>query len=128
MARPKPDAQKVAVAVREFALAMPGAWQDTPWEEDHVAKVGKKIFVFMGDASNPTPGITVKLPESQGQALGLDCVVPSGYGLGRAGWVTIDLAGRDRPSLEVLCDWVEESYRAIAPKKLIKELDAAHED
>ncbi len=55
MARPKPDAKKVAVAIREFALDMPGAWEDTPWEEDQVAKVGKKIFVFMGHLSDPTP-------------------------------------------------------------------------
>jgi predicted DNA-binding protein (MmcQ/YjbR family) len=127
MAKPKPDAQRVAVAIREFALAMPGAWVDTPWEEDHVAKVGKKIFVFMGLESDVTPKICVKLPESNGQALGLDSATPAGYGLGRSGWVVIELTGRDRPSLEVLCDWVEESYRSIAPKKLIAELDAAHE-
>ena len=91
-------------------------------------KVGKKIFVFMGHKSDPTPNVCVKLPESNGQALGLECATPAGYGLGRSGWVVIELAGRDRPSLEVLCDWVEESYRAIAPKKLVKELDDAHED
>ena len=128
MARPKPDANKVAIAIREFALGLPGAWEDTPWEEDQVAKVGKKIFVFMGHLSDPTPSIAVKLPESHGQALGLECATPSGYGLGRAGWVSIGLAGRDRPSLEVLCDWVEESYRTIAPKKLIAELDAADDE
>jgi hypothetical protein len=28
------------------------------------------------------------------------------------------------PSLEQLKDWIDESYRAQAPKKLVKELDS----
>jgi predicted DNA-binding protein (MmcQ/YjbR family) len=123
-ARKKSDAKKVHSAIRKFALDLPGAWEDTPWEEDHVAKVGKKIFVFMGSTDSPTPGIAVKLPDSKDQALGLECATPSGYGLGKAGWVNIQLTAPDRPSADVLCDWVEESYRAIAPKKMIAELDA----
>ena len=35
----------------EYALAKPGAWADRPWEGDHVAKVGEKIFCFLGEAS-----------------------------------------------------------------------------
>ena len=35
----------------EYALAKPGAWADQPWEGDHVAKVGEKIFCFLGEAS-----------------------------------------------------------------------------
>ena len=31
-------------------LAKPGAWQDEPWEGDVVAKVGDKIFAFLGRA------------------------------------------------------------------------------
>ena len=34
--------------VREFALGMPGAIEDFPWGES-VAKVNKKVFVFLGD-------------------------------------------------------------------------------
>ena len=50
---------------------------------------------------------------------------PRVTGRGGGGWVSIDLAAGDRPSADVLCDWVEESYRAIAPKKLVKQLDEA---
>ena len=32
----------------EYCLAKPGAWQDEPWEGDVVAKVGDKIFAFLG--------------------------------------------------------------------------------
>ena len=34
--------------VSAYALAKPGAWADQPWEGDHVAKVGDKIFAFLG--------------------------------------------------------------------------------
>ena len=78
----------------------------------------------MGHVDPDRPGVSVKLPDSKEQALGLESATPTGYGLGRAGWVSIDLAAGDRPSADVLCDSVEESYRAIAPKKLIAELDA----
>jgi predicted DNA-binding protein (MmcQ/YjbR family) len=53
--------------------------------------------------------------------------MPTGYGLGKAGWVTIPVVGLGDDDAEVLHDFVEESYRTIAPKKLIKELDAQNE-
>jgi hypothetical protein len=38
--------------------------------------------------------------------------------------VTVDVGAADCPPVEVLLDWVEESYRTIAPKALVRELDA----
>ena len=40
-----------------FALGFPEAWQDTPWDGDVVAKVGKKIFVFFGTGEVPSVGV-----------------------------------------------------------------------
>jgi predicted DNA-binding protein (MmcQ/YjbR family) len=107
-------------AVREFALGLPGAWEDHPWG-DTVVKVGRKIFVFLGDGSD-RGGYSVKLRESQEQALAAPGASATGYGLGKAGWVSIPFSGRS-PAIGLLRDWVEESYRLIAPKKLVKELD-----
>jgi predicted DNA-binding protein (MmcQ/YjbR family) len=119
------DLARTAAALREFALRLPGAWEDFPWEDDRVAKVGKKVFAFLGTAEpGDDYGIALKLPESAEQALSLTCCEPAGYGLGRASWVTIKVAAEDCPPLEVLLDWVEESYRTIAPKTLVRELDA----
>jgi predicted DNA-binding protein (MmcQ/YjbR family) len=103
-----------------FALAFPGAWSDTPWEGDIVAKVAKKIFVFFGETS-----ISIKLPESADQALAAPGATPTSYGLGKSGWVTVPFTGKGAPELGVVEDWIEESYRAVAPKKLIKDLDAS---
>jgi predicted DNA-binding protein (MmcQ/YjbR family) len=119
------DVGGTVAAVREFALGLPGAWEDFPWEDDRTAKVGKKVFAFLGWAEpRADQGISLKLPESAEQALTLGCCEPTGYGLGRANWVTIRLGATDCPPLDVLLDWVEESYRAIAPKTLVRELDA----
>ncbi|MDN0198638.1 MmcQ/YjbR family DNA-binding protein [Streptomyces sp. S.PNR 29] len=111
--------------VREFALGLPGAVEEFPWGES-VAKVNKKVFVFLGvdDGSHPL-GVTVKLKEASAHAHALSCpgAAPAGYGLGKSGWVSIPLQEKGAPAAELLCDWVEESYRTIAPKRLTAELD-----
>jgi predicted DNA-binding protein (MmcQ/YjbR family) len=103
-----------------FALGFPEAWQDMPWDGDVVAKVGKKIFVFFGTGDDPSVG--VKLPQSAEQALLSDAVTPMGYGLGKWGWVVVRIDGPDAPEQGVIEDWIEESFRAVAPKKLIAQL------
>ncbi len=116
---------KVIGSLESFALGLPGAWHDTPWG-DSVVKVGTKIFVFLGDNADDS-AITVKVPESRDHAMSFSGAVPTGYGLGKAGWVTIPVGGLGGDDVEVLRDFVEESYRTIAPKKLVKELDAQHD-
>ncbi|MGH9134988.1 MAG: MmcQ/YjbR family DNA-binding protein [Ilumatobacteraceae bacterium] len=112
----------VMASIESFALGFPGAWSDSPWG-DSVVKVGKKIFVFLGDADRSV--ISVKVPESLDHALSFDGATPTGYGLGKAGWVSIPVTSVLDGDLEVLHDFVEESYRTVAPKKLIKELDGS---
>jgi predicted DNA-binding protein (MmcQ/YjbR family) len=106
--------------LRAFALSLPGAVEEHPWGED-VAKVSGKVFVFLGGAASGR--VTVKLDESHGHALSIEGAEPTGYGLGKSGWVTVPLRARD-VSLPILRDWVEESYRIVAPSRLVAELDA----
>lgn len=68
------------------------------------------MFVFMGIEDTSDPAMTVKLDESHEQALAVPGAEPTGYGLGRSGWVTVPF--RDTtPPLYVLKDWIEERYR-----------------
>jgi predicted DNA-binding protein (MmcQ/YjbR family) len=113
---------ELMASLTSLALEFPGAWPDSPWG-DSVVKVGSKIFVFLGDNADDS-SITVKVPESHEHAMSFKGAAPTGYGLGKAGWVTIPVGGVSRDDAEVLHDFVEESYRTIAPKRLIKELDA----
>ena len=104
-----------------YALGLPEAYLDHPWGED-VAKVRKKVFVFFGIEGYAELGMTVKLVESQSLALAQPGVSPSGYNLGKSGWVTVQL-GPDLP-FEMMREWIDESYRTVAPKKLVARLGA----
>jgi len=108
--------QALRNAVREYALGLPEAYEDHPWGED-VAKVRKKVFVFLGEADSREPGIGLKLVASHDLALAQPGVTPMGYGLGDSGWVSIRL-GRETP-YPMLREWVDESYRTIAPKVVL---------
>ena len=107
--------------VRAFALALPEASEEHPWGED-VAKVRGKIFVFLGATTSGR--ITIKLEESHAHALSIDGAEPTGYGLGKSGWVTVPLRAPG-VSIALLRDWVEESYRIVAPRRLVAELDGS---
>jgi predicted DNA-binding protein (MmcQ/YjbR family) len=109
--------------LERFALSLPEAWSDTPWG-DRVVKVAKKIFVFLSSPGAEQPGLTVKLPDSHDHGLSFEGSVLPGYGLGKHGWVTIYVDGVPKQEREVLFDFVEESYRAVATKTLVKRLDA----
>jgi predicted DNA-binding protein (MmcQ/YjbR family) len=113
--------------IEQFALSLPEAWGDSPWG-DRVVKVGKKIFLFVSAEGAERPGLTVKLPDSREHAMSFEGSLPTGYGLGKHGWVTIYLDGVPDEEREVLLDFVEESYRAVATKTLIKRLDAQLDD
>ncbi|MGH2684592.1 MAG: MmcQ/YjbR family DNA-binding protein [Actinomycetota bacterium] len=116
---------QVAAKVRAHALAYPEAWEDFPWDES-VIKVRKKVFVFLGHRDDPDVafGLGVKLPESKDFALTLPYTEPTGYGLGKAGWVSATFTKGMKADLDLLLEWVDESYRAVAPKTLVKQLDA----
>src|SRR6478735_12782806 len=111
--------------VATFALSLAEAWADQPWG-DPVVKVGKKIFVFISSSDSTDPAITVKVPASREHALSFPGSTPTGYGLGKHGWITISFEQVPKPERDVLLDFVEESYRAVAPKTLSKRLDAQH--
>lgn len=102
--------------LRRRALRYPEAWEDHPWGEC-VIKVGKKIFLSV-NADAASLRVTAKLPHSYGAALLAPFAQPTHYGLGRSGWVTCSFGPRDAIPMDSLFAWMDESYRAIAPKKL----------
>jgi predicted DNA-binding protein (MmcQ/YjbR family) len=111
----------LAAELRDFAFGLPEAWEDHPWGES-VAKVGKKVFVFFGSTDDDGPfGFSVKLPTSNDEALALLFTQPTGYGLDRGHWVTV--RPPDDAPLEMLLAWIEESYRTVAPKALVQQLE-----
>lgn len=114
--------------LRAFAFALPGAFEDHPWGES-VAKVGKKVFVFFGHGDVPKEefGFCVKLPDSGLEAKLLPFVEPSTYGLGKHGWVMVAIGAQQAGMEATFRQWILESYRAVAPKKLVSALEASSE-
>ena len=106
--------------LRKFALSYPEATEATPWGH-HAIKVKGKSFLFLA-ADAETFSLSAKLPSSGGVALKLPFASPTEYGLGRSGWVTARFPRGARVPLDVLRLWVDESYRAIAPKRLVARL------
>ena len=102
--------------LRRHGLALPEAVEDFPWGHSAL-KVRGKTFVFLNQSEEEL-SLSVKLPASRDFALIFDWAEPTGYGLGRSGWVSARFGPDDEPDLELLERWIVESYKAIAPKKL----------
>jgi predicted DNA-binding protein (MmcQ/YjbR family) len=111
------------VPARKFALTLPGAVEEFPWGHSAI-KVSRKAFVFIGRHEDGRGTMSLKLPGSADDALERRSCAPTGYGLGKSGWVTITMGQRDSPDATTLRAWILESYRAIAPKKLAAQLKA----
>jgi len=105
-----------AAALRAHALAKPEASEHFPWGETAI-KVKGKVFLFMSSEATRL-SLSTKLPESASVALLLPFANPTGYGLGKAGWVSAAFDAPADPPVEMLCAWIDESYQAVAPAKL----------
>lgn len=108
-----------------YALTFPGASAEHPWGQT-VIKVNKKVFLFVNGAIAPEDGVSVsiKLPHTGTDLLAMPFAEPMGYGMGKHGWVTVLLLRADHTPLGALEVWIDESYRAVAPKRRIADLDA----
>jgi predicted DNA-binding protein (MmcQ/YjbR family) len=110
--------------LRAFGLAYPGAHTKSPWPGHADLAVNDKTFAYLSVEGEPL-GISCKLPRSSGVALTMPNCTPTGYGLGKSGWVSAKFSDDDTPPVELLEAWIDESYRAQAPKRLVKSLGAA---
>lgn len=108
--------------LRAFGLAYPGAHTKSPWPGHLDLAVDDKTFAYMSVEGEPL-SISCKLPKSAEEALLLPNAKPTGYGFGRWGWVSIQFDEDADIPVEMLEQWIDESYRAQAPKRRLRELD-----
>ncbi len=109
--------------LRKFGLTFPGAHRKSPWPGHDDLAVKDKTFVYLS-AEGEAFSVSFKLPYTGFEVLQLPYAAPTGYGLGKSGWVTLTPGESEIPSLDQLKEWLEESYRAQAPKRYVKLLDA----
>jgi len=110
--------------LRSFALQYPGAAEGiacaaTPIEKRTI-KAQSKAFLFIGTAD-----VMLKLGELMPEAAELAARRPDLCKAGGSlGWVTIYIRGDEHPPVELVEKWIDESYRLLAPKKLVASLPA----
>jgi predicted DNA-binding protein (MmcQ/YjbR family) len=117
-------------ALRKHALTYPESHEDFPW--GHCAiKVKGKVFLILShgreDQGEVVLNLTLKLPESGRWALTLPYTEPTGYGLGKSGWVSASFGAKDEVPLDILEQWIDESFRAVAPKRVLARLESERE-
>jgi len=110
--------------LRAWGLALPGAHRKSPWPDHDDLAVKDKTFAYLPAKGSSSFSLSCKLPYTGYEALQLPYAQPTGYGLGKSGWVSFNPGEDDIPDIEQLKAWVEESYRAQAPRRLVNELDA----
>ena len=90
------------------------------WDGEPTFRVNGKNFVFTDKAAT---GVSVKLPKDEAAAVvatdkGAE---PTGYGLGRHGWVSVQIGAKPSAARwREIEEWVRTSYTMVAPKKLAK--------
>jgi predicted DNA-binding protein (MmcQ/YjbR family) len=104
--------------IRSTALELPETDEAHPWGENAV-RVREKAFVFMRLEKDQL-SFSFKLPESGKSALALPFAQPTHYGMGRHGWVTFTNPPASAKFAKQCDEWIRESYRAVAPKRLAK--------
>ena len=109
--------------LRSFGLAYPGAHTKSPWPGHLDLAVNDKTFAYLSIEGEPF-SIGCKLPHSNAVALMLPYTSPTAYGLGKSGWVTAKPPPDEPIPVELFKTWIDESYRAQAPKRLVASLDA----
>jgi predicted DNA-binding protein (MmcQ/YjbR family) len=121
---PRKPTDAALIELREFGLAYPGAHTKSPWPGHLDLAVKDKTFAYLSVEGEPFR-ISCKLPESCARALMLPLATPTAYGLGKSGWVSIQFPEGKPLPLQMLKEWIDESYRAQAPRKLVAGLATA---
>jgi predicted DNA-binding protein (MmcQ/YjbR family) len=100
-------------AFDEACLALPGATLSVQWGNDHVFKVGGKMFAVRG-ASVPQGGVSFKVSDVAFEVLiETGRAIPAPY-LARAKWVRFG----DLPDLDdaEVADWLKTAHGLVAAK------------
>jgi predicted DNA-binding protein (MmcQ/YjbR family) len=99
-----------------YCLAKPGAWRDEPWDGDVVAKVGGKIFAFLGSGEGSAVGLKcgpTREAADEWLARYPDDASVMPY-IGRSGWNSLLTSGAI-PADE-LTEAIDASYEAVVSK------------
>lgn len=108
--------------LRALCLSLPGATETVQWGNNHVFKVGGKMFAITGDAEDAR--YSLKVDDARFLELtDIPGIIPAPY-LARAKWVQVDPAScaLPPPEIEALLRDAYTLIRARLPKRVQREL------
>jgi DNA-binding transcriptional ArsR family regulator len=106
--------------LRNIALAYPEAREQVAQGERVILVRNRPFLLLRAEAGHW--GLTARLPQSREVALQLPFAEPVRYRIGKSDWVAARFEPGDEPPLELLWEWIDESYRSVAPKRLLADM------
>ena len=113
---PRTTLKQLTEKMMAYGQRFPEVTVGHPWGETTLQVRGKNFLLLRHEGDELS--FSVKLPRSAVAALALSFVKPTEYGLGRHGWVTCRLTTVPAGIQDQCLAWLDESYAAVAPKKL----------
>ncbi|MEL7157602.1 MAG: MmcQ/YjbR family DNA-binding protein [Actinomycetota bacterium] len=111
---------EVVRALRAHALSFPEVHEGTSCV-NRAFKARTKNFLFLGEKEDEYR-IMLRLENSVAEARKL-VADHDRWTIGNTKWVTMLFGPDEAPPSGLVERWIEESYRTLAPKKLVRELD-----
>ena len=105
--------------MRNIALAYPEAREAVAPGERVILVRNRPFLLLRGEGGQW--GLSARLPQSR-EVLRLPFAEPVRYRLGKSDWVAARFGPTDEAPLELLWEWIDESYRATAPKRLLADI------
>jgi predicted DNA-binding protein (MmcQ/YjbR family) len=106
----------IARRITELALSFPEAYEDRPWGDFPVFKVGQNKVFGWAVTEDDAVRVTVKLTAEEREIAHLLPYVSVARYVGRYGWITA--AVTDEESLAAALEWLRESYWLKCPAEL----------
>ena len=118
---PQLTESKPMKAIRKIALSYPDVDEGSSCV-NRAFKAGKKAFLYMG-MKEDTYNLRLKLSNSLDEAETLEKKSPDNYSVGAHGWTLLTFHHTKQPPKKLLERWIDESFRLLAPKALVAQLD-----
>lgn len=116
-------AHPISEQLRGWALALPETSEGTSCV-NRAFRARAKNFLFVGEKPEGIVRVMLKLDSSLPRAEDI-AARDERVRVGKGGWVTLEFPAADPLDGGMLHEWLRESFRVLAPKALVKEMDPA---
>ena len=108
--------EEIEQRIHDLALGFPEAYEDRPWGDFPVFKVGQNKVFGWAVKRESSVDVTMKLTAEERDIAHLLPYVRTASHVGRYGWITAAVS--DEESLEAALEWLRESYWLKCPAEL----------